>query len=122
MALSDKHMEISRRFILHAEEQMDKGDLLQTSEKAWGATAHRLKAIARRRGWPHGGHRHYYTIITRLSEEVEQPEEFIALFHAADSLHANFYNDFQPEELVRTGLGNVKKLLDMLDEIEGAAS
>ena len=121
MALSDKHMEISRRFILHAEEQMGKGDLLQTSEKAWGATAHRLKAIASRRGWPHGGHRHYYTIIDSLSEDVERPEEFLSLFEAADSLHANFYNDFKTKRQVRTGLSNVKKLLSMLDDIERSA-
>ena len=121
MTLSDKHMEISRRFILHAEEEMDKGDLLQVSEKAWGATAHSLKAIASRRGWRHSGHRDYYTIIDNLSEEVERPEEFLALFDVADSLHANVYNDFKTKRQVRTGLGNVKKLLGMLDDIEGAA-
>ena len=122
MTLADKHMEISRRFIRHAEEELDKGDLLQTSEKAWGATAHRLKAIASRRGWRHSGHRDYYTIIARLSEEVQRQEEFLALFDVADSLHANFYNDFKTEMHVRTGLVNVKKLLDMLDDVERSES
>ena len=121
MALIDDHIEISRRFIQHAEEELEKGDLLQASEKAWGATAHRLKAIARRRRWRHGGHRDYYSIVASLADETDQREEFLALFGVADSFHANFYNDFQPEELVRTGLINVKRLLDILEELDHSA-
>ena len=126
MTLIDNHIAISRRFIQHAEEELEKGDLLQASEKSWGAVAHRLEAIAGRRRWSHSSHKDYYhkdyyRIIANLSEETNRPEEFLALFDVADSLHANFYNDFKPEELVRTGLVNVKKLLDILDDIETAA-
>ena len=121
MTLIDNHIAISRRFIRHAEEELEKGDLLQASEKSWGAVAHRLKAIAGRRRWSHSSHKDYYRIIANLSEETNRPEEFLALFDVADSLHANFYNDFKLEELVRTGLVNVKKLLDILDDIETAA-
>ena len=36
----------SLRLIRHAQDELDRGDRLQASEKAWGAVAHQLKAIA----------------------------------------------------------------------------
>ena len=49
----DDHIAISRRFIDHARDELDRGNRLQASEKIWGAAAHALKAIAIQRGWNH---------------------------------------------------------------------
>ena len=56
MATTTRHEEISDRFLEHAREEFDKGDMLQASEKAWGAVAHYVKSVAKARGWPDGSH------------------------------------------------------------------
>ena len=116
MATADEHVEISRRFIRQAESELESGDLLQASEKAWGAVAHRLKAIATRRGWRHGRHRHFGGIIDLLEAETDNADELRVMFSEADSLHANFYNVFMTESEVRRGMEYVKALLDTLEE------
>ena len=117
-----RHIETSRRFIRHADLMLDEGDLLQASEKAWGAVAHRLKAIARQRNWRHSGHRDFYMIIDALKNEADDPEEFDVCFKSADQLHGNFYNDFLPESAVSDNIENVQTLLRMLDYIESSST
>ena len=50
MATTIRHEEISGRFLHHADEEFEKGDMLQASEKAWGAVAHYVKSVAKARG------------------------------------------------------------------------
>ena len=69
-----RHIEISHHFIQHADLMLADGELLQASEKAWGAAVHRLKAIATRRNWRHSSHRDYYAIIDSLKNEADDPE------------------------------------------------
>ena len=118
MTTDGEHVAISRRFIEQANEELDRGDLLQASEKAWGAVAHRLKAIARQRGWRHGSHRHYGEIVDLLVSEARIPDELRQLLATADSLHANFYNAFMSEGTVREGIEDVKVFLGKLEEFE----
>ena len=56
MATAEQHQEISTQFLTHAEDELRKGDLLQASEKAWGAVSHYVNSVARQRGWPLGSH------------------------------------------------------------------
>ena len=42
---------ISRELLLNARLELDKGDLLQASDKAWGAAAFAIKAVAEKRRW-----------------------------------------------------------------------
>lgn len=62
----EDHAVHSERLIRHAWEQLEQGDRLQASEKAWGATAHALKAIAARRGWRNRAHTHNEVIAVHL--------------------------------------------------------
>ena len=117
MVTASDHVAISRRFIRQAEEELEDGDLLQASEKAWGAVVHRLKAMAQQRGWRHGSHRHYYTIATQLGQETDRALELERLLTGADGLHANFYNAHMIESEVRDGMERVKVLLAVLDQI-----
>ncbi len=54
---------LSRRFVRQAQEEFDKGDRLQASEKAWGAAAHAVKAVAASRGWNHNSHRLLFDVV-----------------------------------------------------------
>ena len=46
-----RNMEISHNFLRQAREELVKEDLLQASNKAWGAAAYAIKAVAEKRRW-----------------------------------------------------------------------
>ena len=110
MTLTTDHALVSRRFMQQAQTELDSGDLLQASEKAWGATARALKAIAQRRDMRHSSHYHYYQIIRHLME-VTGRQELRRGFQVAESLHANFYNGWMPETDVRESIADVRELV-----------
>jgi hypothetical protein len=99
----------SAEFLAKAEDALSKDDLLQASEKAWGAAAHMVRAVAARRRWRHAGHRELFQVVNRLVEETGD-RELVRLFHVANSLHSNFYENWMPPELVKHGLGRVGDL------------
>lgn len=117
MTTADDHVAISRRFIQQAGEELDRGDLLQASEKAWGAVAHRLKAIAIQRNWPHGSHRHFNGIVDGLAEESNQGEQLYSLYSRANSLHVNFYEAVLTESQIRQYVEDVKAMLETLASV-----
>ena len=112
----DEHRVHSRRLLQHAEEQLENGDRLQASEKAWGAVAHRFKAIAEQRGWRYRTHRQIYDVAANLATETCRPsiESKLAI---ATQLHQNFYDDQMPESTIRASIREVKELLKALDEV-----
>ena len=116
MTLATDHALVSRVFIEQAQTELDSGDLLQASEKAWGATARALKAIAEPRGWQRNSHYHYYQIIERL-EEMTGRDELRIGFQVAESLHANFYNGWMPEASVRNSIVIVRQLVADLHQL-----
>ena len=54
MATAEQHRKISTQFLEHAEDELRKGDLLQASEKAWGAVSHYVNSIARQQELAYG--------------------------------------------------------------------
>ena len=52
----ERHEATSERFLQHASDWYEKADLPQASEKAWGAVAHYLKAVAKSRDWSNSSH------------------------------------------------------------------
>ena len=104
------HVEASRRFMKQAEIEFNDCDLLQASEKAWGAAVRAVKAVAERRGLQHTKHRDLIRVVTQLARETGRPE-LRRNFHVAEALHANFYEDWMPESGVREGIADVKQFL-----------
>ncbi len=86
----DRYEEISRHLLLQAEEELDKGDFLQASEKIWLSVAHELKAIAQRRGWNHRYHNHLRAAASCLSMEWGRPD-WETTFGSFDGMHTNAY-------------------------------
>ncbi len=112
----ESHLVHSKRLIEHAEEQLARGDRLQASEKAWGAVAHRLKAVAEGRGEKYEQHRQVYGLVRKLDGETDDPIE--DLFETADSLHKNYYVDSIPLDALARRVERVKRLLDILGRPE----
>ena len=81
-----------RHFLEKAEEALREGDLMQASEKLWGAAAHSVKAVAQRRGWGPRQPQAPLRTVTRLADDTGDTE-LRNLFHVANSLHSNFYEN-----------------------------
>ncbi len=101
------YRERSRAFLEQALDEFEAGDLVQASEKGWGAAAQMLKALAAERGWEHQTHRQLFGVLGRLTAET--PTTSLRLgFRAASALHANFYEDLLEEAMVEERLGRVR--------------
>ena len=114
----ERHHDISAMFMEHAEDQFRQGDLLQASEKAWGAVAHCISAIARERGWAVGTHRHLITHAEKLiARDAAQAERRHRQWDAVELLHINFYQEIRSENQVRRGIEDAKELIEAFREL-----
>ena len=87
-----KHTQIARRFMEAATRYLKEGDLIQASEKLWGATAHAIKVYCIGRGWRHSKYAHLRRAMTRVAEETGD-DSWVDAFRVAYEHHLNFYND-----------------------------
>ena len=115
------HWETSQRLIRQADAELAAGDLLQASEKGWGAAAHAMKAIAIERGWRHDTHARLFGIADRLVAETSD-YGFRALFRTASDAHKNFYEGSMTEEDVAASLADIQTLLEMLSNLSTDAN
>ena len=111
-----QYRDTGREFLARARTYLAEEDLLQASEKGWGAAAQMVKAAAQARGWRHQSHRDLHVAINRLVEETGDPELGKA-FGLANALHMNFYEGWLPHESVDAHLAEVAKLVDKLDAL-----
>ena len=115
--LADRHFDSSHRLILQANYELDrKGDRIQATEKAYGAVAHAVKAIAEDRLWRHGSHNLRRTIVNLIALEFDNPD--LPPLHAvADVVHDNFFEDKLHSWELRTHFDQIGNLLSALWEI-----
>ena len=117
MTLSDQHAITSRELFVKAEEALTQDDLLQASEKGWGAAAHLVKSVAQRKNWRHDGHRELYQAVNRLAQETGD-NQLRVLFGSASALHTNLYENWLPKEMVEAYLAQVGDFLRELEDLE----
>jgi hypothetical protein len=116
--LIQEHVQTAREFLEASDGEFAAGDVLQGSEKMWGAASHAVMAVAQQQGWPYGSHRALIMAVRRLAEEHDDPvlrDRFVA----AEQLHANFYHAFMEgnevvnsREAVRDFVARVLAVLD----------
>ena len=111
---SEKYAAMSQRYMEQSDEEFEKGDLGQASNKAWGAAALALKSIAERRGWNHNKHGLLYDISGQMADELGQPELRI-MFRSANAMHQNYYEDWMAVDEVRDGIETAKAYLRELE-------
>ena len=87
-----EHAETAREFLIASDREFAAGDLVQGSEKLWGAAAHAIMAVAQERGWDHRSHRSLKNAAVRLSREQGDPL-ILAHFGLSEKFHRNFYHD-----------------------------
>ena len=71
---TEYHAATGQDFMEKARAYLAEDDLLQASEKGWGAAAQAVKAIAEARGWRHKAHADLYRAIDRLCQETGNSE------------------------------------------------
>ena len=114
----DYHSETAGVFLAKAAGYLAEDDLLQASEKGWGAAAQMVKAVAEARGWDHSGHRQLFVTVRRLVEETGD-EQLRAGFAFANVLHINFYDGLLPREDVEAYLAHIREFVGRLEELAG---
>ena len=116
-ATVEDRVQISRRLILQAPGELERGDRLQATEKIWGALAQMLKAHGQQRGWMNpGGHRTVGHIASQLHLEYDEID-VVSAYLAADNGHRNFYdNEMSPAEIE----GIMAVVSRVLPELESA--
>ena len=111
-----RYHDTGREFLARARTYLDEEDLLQASEKGWGAAAQMVKAAAQARGWRHQSHRDLYAAIDGLVAETGDDDIGLA-FGSAGQLHINFYEGWLSPETVERYLAEVAKLVEKLDAL-----
>jgi hypothetical protein len=94
--LVQEHTQTARDFLEAADREFAAGDVLQGSEKMWGAASHAVMAVAQQQGWPYGSHRALKMAVRRMSEEYGD-SALQSEFAAAEKFHANFYHGFMED-------------------------
>ncbi len=89
--LATEHIDTARQFLADADREYEAGDILQASEKLWGAASHIVIAEMKKRGLAARSHRQTVEAVEALSEEFGEPS-LADWFIAAQGLHKNFYN------------------------------
>ncbi|MXX52498.1 MAG: hypothetical protein F4Z35_00625 [Dehalococcoidia bacterium] len=111
--LVHEHIQTAQDFLETANREFEAGDILQGSEKMWGAASHAVMAVSQRRGWPFGSHNAMREAARRLAGEYNDP--FIeAAFGVAEKFHANFYHDFMESEERQSSAASVRLLVTRL--------
>ena len=119
--LVQEHLQTAVEFLEASDREFEAGDILQGSEKLWGAAAHAVMAAAQEKGWAHGGHRDLKNAVENLSREYNDPL-IKSLFAVAEKFHRNFYNNTMPDfeiegdrPMVRDFVERVRDLLSQQD-------
>ena len=110
------HTDTAAEFLVKARTYLSAGDLLQASEKGWGAAARMVKAVAEERDWRHGSHRDLYQAVDRICEELSD-KHIRTLFTSANALHQNFYEGWMTEATVEQSLAEVEEFADRLADL-----
>ena len=94
--LTGKHSQTAQDFLAASDSEFVAGDILQGSEKLWGAAAHAVMAVAQQRGWRFGDHRALRAAANRLADELREPI-VASNFSVAEKFRANLYHDFMQD-------------------------
>ena len=116
MTTADLYWERCDEYLDKAFTELNAGDLLQASEKGWGAAAQAVKAIAEDREETHRHHAAILQMAYKLARETSDPQ-IRTWFNGAQALHQNFYEGAMAADDVAAELESVARLVARLREI-----
>ena len=117
---SDRYARLGRLKLGQAQQELDNGDTMQASEKAYGAVTSAAKAYGELRGWNHYNHHRVGLILEQLRDEENNP----GLTEAHDAvrwLHNNFFEYELSTTNVQDRIGTAQRLVDALEALRQSA-
>ncbi|MBS7627748.1 PaREP1 family protein [Candidatus Bathyarchaeota archaeon] len=112
-AKTELHLKLCEKYMREAEDFLAKKDYIQASEKAWGAAAQIVKAVAAKEGKELRSHAALWEYVDELAEKLEDVE-LRYLWRTANALHQNFYENWMPPREVELSVKDTKNLLEKL--------
>ena len=115
-----KYAALAKDFLDSAWEHLEKDDLPQASNKAWGLVAETVKDISAQHGSIIHSHRGITEVVAelaRLATSAGDPDighRINNILMIAGRLHANFYEDDLPGNTVLSGLIQCEELSELL--------
>jgi len=110
------HLKLSEKYMKDAEDFLLKKDYVQASEKAWGAAAQMVKALAAKKGKELRGHASLWEYMDELAEKLGDVE-LRYLWRTANTLHQNFYENWMPAREVELAVNDVRTFVMKLKAI-----
>ncbi|MBK5191000.1 MAG: hypothetical protein JJE19_05860 [Methanosarcinales archaeon] len=114
--LVERYQSLSKRHLADAKEILKRGDLVRASEKFGEASALAVKRIAAMQGLKSDKHGAIWSFMSRLSRE-SRDKELILLFHAANGLHKNIYENELDQKAVEITAESVENFIEELGRI-----
>jgi len=114
--LVEHYQSLSDKYLKEAKELLQKGDLVQASEKFWGASALAVKRIAAKRGLKLEKHGSLWNFVNTLSKESGD-EDLIIFFGVGNTLHRNFYENEMARETIEVIARKIEKLIEKLKSL-----
>lgn len=111
---SERHALVSRDFVVKAREELDKGELLQASEKAWGAAAHAIKAVAEKRRWFSEADWKLRRAASVISDEIGD-NSLMGYYLFVRDAHYNYYHHLYSTREVEQAISAAEALVGMIE-------
>lgn len=109
----EEHKATAREFLAASDREFEAGDVLQGSEKLWGAATHALMAVMQSNGQAMKSHREMQNAARRLA--IERNDVLIvAGFDAAEKFHINFYHGYMDDWQIEDGREDVREFVERL--------
>ncbi|MGB9759804.1 MAG: PaREP1 family protein [Thermoproteota archaeon] len=113
---TELHLKLCEKYLKETDDFLAKKDYVQASEKAWGAAAQVVKAVAAKRGLEIKSHKELHAFVAKLKEESGD-SEIRSFWQSAGMLHQNFYENWLPPEMVEENINDIKKLVEKLRKL-----
>lgn len=110
---SERHALVSRDFVVKAREELEKGELLQASEKAWGAAAHAIKAVAEKRRWFSEADWKLRRSASVIADEIGD-NSLMGYYLFVRDAHYNYYHHLYNTREVEQAINAAETLVGML--------
>jgi hypothetical protein len=95
--LVELYQMLSAKYLAEAKELLKNDDLVQASEKLWGASALAVQNVAAKRGLQMEQHGALWVFVNLLAKESGD-KDFNKFFGEANALHRNFYENEMEKE------------------------
>ncbi len=94
--VTEEHIRTAHDFLQKSDGYFAEDDVLQGSEKLWGAVVHAVTAVAQQRGCRYGNHQILRQAALRIADELDDNSARLG-FAVAEKFHANLYHDFMED-------------------------